>query len=101
MAPDAEPQWLVYMLRCADGSLYTGVTTDLCRRLHEHNCSRHGARYTRARRPVQVVHLEPAANRSAACRREYQLKRMTRAAKEKLLQRHDEPFSSLDEKATL
>ncbi|SHO50474.1 GIY-YIG nuclease family protein [Desulfopila aestuarii] len=77
--------WVVYMLRCADGSLYTGVTTNLTRRLREHNGTAAGARYTRARRPVQLVHVEKAANRSAACRREYQLKQLSRTEKETLI----------------
>lgn len=86
--PDA---WTVYILRCSDGSLYTGVTTDLTRRLQEHNFAANGARYTRSRRPVHLVHAEIAANRSAACRREYQLKQLSRAAKEKLVATTDMP----------
>jgi len=77
--------WVVYMLRCADGSLYTGITTDLTRRLREHNGTGAGARYTRARRPVQLVHAENAANRSSACQREYQLKQLSRTEKETFL----------------
>lgn len=72
--------WFVYLLRCADGTLYAGVTTDPDRRLAEHNAGT-GARYTRARRPVERVYLEPAADRAAACRREAALKRLPRAAK--------------------
>lgn len=72
------------MLRCADGTLYTGVATDLARRVDEHNGLRaKGARYTHARRPVTLVYSEKAADRTAACRREYQIKRMSR--REKLL----------------
>lgn len=93
-------KWIVYMLRCADDSLYTGVTTNLPRRLHEHNFSTSGARYTRSRRPVRLVHAEMAMNRSAACRREYQLKKLSRAAKEKLLHKRAEPFSSPAGKVT-
>lgn len=77
--------WLVYILECADRSLYTGITTDIDRRLNEHNNTKAGARYTRAKRPVIVVYQEPAEDRSAASKREYEIKNMTRGQKEKLL----------------
>lgn len=74
--------WWVYILRCADGSLYTGITTDTARRLAEHNgggaC---GARYTRGRRPVELVYVEKARDRIAAARREAAIKRLGRARK--------------------
>jgi len=74
--------WFVYMVRCADGSLYTGITTDLDRRMDEHNgIRRGGARYTRNRRPVELVWHEPSNNRSTASQREYEIKRLTRSAK--------------------
>ena len=74
--------WCVYMLRCADGSLYTGITTDVVRRVAEHNGDGPlGARYTRSRRPVQLVHVEPAANRAEATRREAAIKQLDRARK--------------------
>jgi putative endonuclease len=70
------------MLRCADGSLYTGITTDLDRRLAEHNGDGPaGARYTRSRRPVQLVYSEVACNRSEASQREMTIKRLDRARK--------------------
>jgi len=70
------------MLRCADGSLYTGITTDVARRVVEHNGdSGLGARYTRSRRPVALVYAEPADNRAAASRREAAIKRLDRARK--------------------
>jgi putative endonuclease len=70
------------MLRCADGSLYTGITTDLARRLAEHNGDGPaGARYTRSRRPVQLVYSEAARNRSDATQREAAIKRLDRARK--------------------
>lgn len=79
--------WYVYLLRCADGTLYAGVTTDLARRLSEHNGNdRLGARYTRARRPVELVHSEPAASRAEACRREAALRKLSRRAKLALIQ---------------
>ena len=76
--------WLVYLLRCADGSLYTGVTNDLPRRVAAHNAGT-AAKYTRSRRPVRVVHTERARGRSAALRREYAIKRLTRARKLELI----------------
>lgn len=79
-------EWTVYMLRCADGSLYTGVTTDAARRLAEHNgAGGKGARYTRVRRPVQLVWQEGGHDRRSALQREWALKRLSRTAKERLL----------------
>jgi putative endonuclease len=76
------PIWTVYILRCADDTLYTGVTTDLDRRLREHNAGgRLAARYTRNRRPVALLHQEPAASRAQACRREAAIKKLSRDAK--------------------
>jgi len=75
------PDWTVYILACADGSLYTGITTDPRRRLAEHNSPRGAARYTRARRPVTLVYTEPAPNRSAALKREAAIKRLPRSRK--------------------
>ncbi|WP_409522719.1 GIY-YIG nuclease family protein [Nitrincola sp. MINF-07-Sa-05] len=78
--------WYVYMLRCADGSLYTGVTTDLTRREQEHNTNdKLGARYTRCRRPVVMVWHEPHPDRASATRREVALKRLKRLQKEHLI----------------
>ena len=78
--------WYVYMLRCADDTLYTGVTTNPERRLREHNGEvKGGARYTRARQPVIMVWQETHANRSAACKREAQIKRISKTAKEQLI----------------
>lgn len=74
--------WCVYMLRCADGSLYTGITTDVLRRVAEHNGDgAPGARYTRSRRPVQLVYVEAAASRAEATRREAAIKLLDRARK--------------------
>ncbi len=70
------------MLHCADGTLYTGITTDVARRLAEHNGeSGQGARYTRSRRPVELAYIEAAANRAEAARREAAIKRLDRARK--------------------
>ena len=74
--------WFVYLLRCADDTLYTGITTDLARRLAEHNGEGGpGARYTRSRRPVTLAYTEPADSRAAASRREADFKRLERARK--------------------
>ncbi len=80
------PEWQVYIVRCADGSLYTGIARDVVRRMAEHNgdqggSSGAGASYTRARRPVTLVYREDADDRSAASKREYAIKQLDRAAK--------------------
>ncbi|MEW6118938.1 MAG: GIY-YIG nuclease family protein [Pseudomonadota bacterium] len=76
----AASSWFVYLLRCADGTLYAGITTDPDRRVAEHNAGS-GARYTRTRLPVELIHCEPAADRAAACRREAAIKKLPRTAK--------------------
>ena len=76
--------WHVYILRCADGTLYTGITTDLERRVEEHNAGT-GARYTAPRRPVELVYSERASDRSAAGRREAAIKKLSRADKLELI----------------
>lgn len=82
----AARRWQVYIVRCADGTLYTGVATDVLRRVTEHNgAGKAGARYTRTRRPVKLVYQERAANRSAACKREYRIKQLDRREKLKLI----------------
>jgi putative endonuclease len=78
--------WTVYLARCADGSFYTGITTDLVRRVAEHNAGS-GAAYTRARLPVKLVYFESAASRSGALRREYVIRRLSRREKEVLARR--------------
>lgn len=75
--------WYVYMLRCGDGSLYTGITDNVLRRLAAHRAGK-GAKYTRGRGPLELVYAEEQADKSAALRREYQIKRLTRAQKETL-----------------
>ena len=76
--------WFVYLLRCGDGSLYTGSTNDVSRRLAAHQRGK-GAKYTRSRLPVELVYQEEAPDQSAALRREAAIKRMTRQQKLKLL----------------
>ena len=79
--------WIVYIVRCADGSLYTGIAKDVARRVEEHNESDLlAANYTRSRRPVALVYQEPAATRSVAGKREYEIKQMTRLEKEALIE---------------
>ena len=76
--------WFVYLLRCGDGSLYTGSTNDVSRRLAAHQRGK-GAKYTRSRLPVELVYQEEAPDQSAALRRGAAIKRMTRQQKLKLL----------------
>jgi len=76
-------RWSVYIVRCADDSLYTGITTDVERRLRQHNCTKYGAKYTRPRRPVCLVYQETADTRSEASKREKEIKNLTQ--KQKLL----------------
>ena len=73
------------MLRCSDNTLYTGITTDLERRINEHNSSDKGAKYTKARRPVILVYSEKHSDRSSASKREYAIKKMTKSNKELLI----------------
>jgi predicted GIY-YIG superfamily endonuclease len=80
---DAFMDWLVYIVECRDGSLYTGITNDLQKRIESHNAGT-GAKDTAARRPVQMVYREGAASRSAASKREITIKRLTRKAKKAL-----------------
>ena len=81
---DKSPKmYYVYIVKCADDTLYTGIATQLDRRIEEHNSSDKGAKYTRVRRPVELVYSEEYPDRSAASKREYEIKKkMTR--KEKL-----------------
>jgi len=75
----------VYIVRCADGTLYTGWTTDVARRVAQHNAGR-GARYTRIHRPVVLVYREEAPDRSTAMRREVAIKKLDRERKERLVE---------------
>ena len=77
--------WFVYMVRCSDNSLYTGITTDLARRLDEHNNKKTAAAYTRSRRPVTMVYNEKCKSRSEATRREAMIRKLGRPGKEKLI----------------
>ena len=80
----------VYVLSCADDTLYTGYTTDVARRVAEHDADE-GAKYTRGRTPVELVHVESFESRSAAMSREYAIKQLSRAEKEKLVESSPTP----------
>jgi len=75
-------------LRCSDDTLYCGITTDISRRLDEHNGSTKGARYTKSRRPVALVYQEELEDKSSALKREYIIKQMSREQKESLVCLH-------------
>lgn len=78
--------WYIYIVRCSDNSLYTGVTKDIDRRVAEHNTSdKLGARYTQSRRPVVLVYREISESRSVASKRELEIKRLTKKRKEYLI----------------
>ena len=85
MTEETSPWW-VYLLQCSDQTLYAGITTDLQRRIQEHNgATSGGARYTRSRRPVRLVWFEPSKSRSAASQREATIRKLTHAQKERLI----------------
>ena len=77
-------RWLVYLLRCSDGSLYTGITNDLPKRLKAHAAGK-ASRYTRSRLPVKLAYTEPQRSKSVALKREAAIKRLRRAEKDRLL----------------
>ena len=76
--------WHVYIIQCSDGSLYTGITNDLDKRITAHNDGR-GAKYTKSRRPVRLRYSEPAADRKHASQREYAIKSLRKAEKMRLI----------------
>lgn len=80
-----EKTWYVYILRCRDNTFYTGITDDIPRRLEAHNSGK-GAKYTRGRGPVKLCYQEPQESHGEALKREYAIKRLTRAQKEALFQ---------------
>ena len=79
-------EWFLYILRCNDGTFYTGITKDMKARLSKHNCGK-ASRYTRTRRPVQLLYQEPCDSRVKALVRECQLKALPRGKKEELIAR--------------
>ena len=87
--------WFVYILRCADNSLYTGVTLNINKRLDEHNgLTKNGAKCTRGRRPVELVYQESSTSRSEACKREHAIKSLNKSEKESLVKLHEANKSS-------
>ena len=86
-ARPSTPHWLVYMLRCSDGSLYTGITNDLPKRLKAHAAGK-ASRYTRSRLPVKLAYSEPQRSKSAALKREAAIKALRRSDKDRLLTLH-------------
>ena len=80
-----EKKWCLYVLQCSDGTYYTGITTDVVRRLNEHNASSKGAKYTKPRRPARLVYWVDYEDRSTAQKAEYKFKQLTREQKEKII----------------
>ena len=81
-----EKIWYLYILRCGDGSLYTGITTDIQSRLDAHRAGK-GAKYTRGRAPLELVYSENCGDHSAALKRELEVKSLPRAEKMKLIEK--------------
>ena len=77
-------RWFIYMIRCNDGSLYTGSTNHIIRRWHQHRVG-NGAKYLRSHKPVELVHVESFKDQSSACKREYAIKQLTKSEKESLI----------------
>jgi putative endonuclease len=77
--------WFVYLLKCADDSLYCGITNDLNKRIHRHNFCKSGAKYTRSRRPVILIKSFSFSTKSQALKEEYRIKQLTRAQKLQLI----------------
>ena len=80
-AEQGKSGWVCYLLGCADGTLYCGITNDMDKRMAAHNAGV-GAKYTRGRSPVQLLYAEPCADKSAALKRELQIKRLPRSKKQ-------------------
>ena len=85
MSAEADCRWFVYIIRATDNSLYTGITTDLERRLNQHQTGKGGAKYFRGRQTCELVYTESGHSRSTASIREAQIKKMTRQQKDLLL----------------
>lgn len=78
------PDWSVYLLRCGDGSFYTGIATDVARRVGEHEQGKRGAKYLRGRGPFEIVYQRPVGSRSVATKVEYRIKQWSRNEKKNL-----------------
>ena len=85
-----ESQWYLYILRCKDNTLYTGITTDVEKRLEAHRSGK-GAKYTRGRAPLELVYQESCESHSEALKREAEIKRLTRKEKELLVKKQETP----------
>ena len=83
-----ESKWYLYILRCGDNTLYTGITTDVAKRLEAHRSGK-GAKYTRGRIPLELVYQEECENHSQALKREWEIKALTRMQKEKLIESYE------------
>lgn len=92
-----EEIWYLYILRCGDGSLYTGITTDVSRRLEAHRRGK-GAKYTRGRGPLELVYQQPCGTHSDALRRELEVKALSRTQKEALAETMITRENPLDKK---
>lgn len=79
--------WFVYIVKCADSTLYTGITTDIDRRVHEHNNTKKGAKYTRTRRPVELVYESKYKDRSSATKEEIRIKKLKKKKKIALIEK--------------
>ena len=82
-------KWFLYVLQCSDGTYYTGVTTNVDRRLTEHNTSKRGSKYTKSRRPVKLIYSLEYENRSSAQKAEHKFKNLTRKQKQKIISQHE------------
>ncbi len=79
--PSNDRKWCVYIVQCSDGTLYTGITKDIEKRITQHNSNRIGAKYTKGRRPVKLAYFEVSDSRSNALKREYQIRKLSLADK--------------------
>ncbi|MBA1433003.1 MAG: GIY-YIG nuclease family protein [Epsilonproteobacteria bacterium] len=87
-------KYFVYILECSDATLYTGITTDIKRRVQEHNSSDKGAKYTKIRRPVKLVYFCECDDRSSAAKKEYAIKQLPRKKKLELLEDIDDTIQT-------
>ena len=85
-------EWFMYVVKCSDNSFYTGITTDITRRLNEHNTTSKGAKYTRSRRPVELVYWIDFKDRSTAAKAEARFKKLSRKEKEMILDLNTKAF---------
>ena len=85
-------EWFMYVVKCSDNSFYTGITTDITRRLYEHNTTSKGAKYTRSRRPVELIYWIDFKDRSTAAKAEARFKKLSRKEKEVILNLNTEAF---------